>query len=171
MFSYHRGWDKPILEVNHLIWRHRTSTQNNVETSCLVWVFHLFCTFWDKNEKNNQSPRWGRDNKNLPRLCAGTGKSTQVSKICSPRRGLPSRGHCKSLTRGWINRIYHHTMEGTRESHPSVHDCNPRQGLPSLGFCKSWTRGWDSLVPSTMWWLIIFLPRLLFLINNPISTL
>ena len=28
-----------------------------------------------------------------------------------------------------------------------------------IGCCKSWTRGWDSLVPSTMWWLIIFLPR------------
>ena len=40
--------------------------------------------------------------KNLPRLCTGTGKSTRVSKICSPRRGLPSRGRCKSLTRGWI---------------------------------------------------------------------
>ena len=43
------------------------------------------------------------DYKNLPRLCAGTGKSTRVSKICSPRRGLPSRGRCKSLTRGWIS--------------------------------------------------------------------
>ena len=48
--------------------------------------------------------------------------------------------------------------------------CNPQRGLPSCGCCKSWTRGWDSLVPATMWWLIIFLPRLLFLINNPIST-
>ena len=48
--------------------------------------------------------------------------------------------------------------------------CNPRRGLSSRGYCKSWTRGWDSLVPSTMWWLIIFLPRLLFLINNPNST-
>ena len=28
------------------------------------------------------------DYKNLPRLCTGTGKSTRVSKICSPRRGL-----------------------------------------------------------------------------------
>ena len=43
------------------------------------------------------------DYKNLPRLCTGTGKSTQVSKICSPRRGLPSRRRCKSLTRGWIS--------------------------------------------------------------------
>ena len=43
------------------------------------------------------------DYKNIPRLCTGTGKSTRVSKICSPRRGLPSRGHCKSLTRGWIS--------------------------------------------------------------------
>ena len=48
--------------------------------------------------------------------------------------------------------------------------CNPQRGLPSRGCCKSWTRGWDFLVPSTMWRLIIFLPRLLFLINNPIST-
>ena len=48
--------------------------------------------------------------------------------------------------------------------------CNPRRGLPSRGCCKSWTRGWDSLVPSTVWWLIIFLPRLLFLIINPILT-
>ena len=39
----------------------------------------------------------------VPRLCTGTGKSTWVSKICSPRRGLPSRGRCKSLTRGWIS--------------------------------------------------------------------
>ena len=44
-----------------------------------------------------------KDYKNLPRLCAGTGKSTRVSKICSPRRGLPSRGRCKSLTQGWIS--------------------------------------------------------------------
>ena len=55
----------------------------------------------------------------------------------------------KRLTSGY--RIYHRTVEGTRESHPSVHDCNPRRGLPSRGCCKSWTRGWDSLVPSTMW--------------------
>ena len=43
------------------------------------------------------------DYNNLPRLYAGTGKSTRVSKICSPRRGLPSRGRCKSLTRGCIS--------------------------------------------------------------------
>ena len=43
------------------------------------------------------------DYKNLPRLCTGTGKSTRVWKICSPRRGLPSRGCWISLTRGWIS--------------------------------------------------------------------
>ena len=36
--------------------------------------------------------------------------------------------------------------------------CNPQRGLRSRGCCKSWTWGWDSLVPSEMWWLIIFLP-------------
>ena len=46
--------------------------------------------------------------------------------------------------------------------------CNPRQGLPSPGCCKSWTPGWDSLVPSTMSWLIIFLPLLLFIIKSQI---
>ena len=44
-----------------------------------------------------------KDYKNLPRLCTGTRKSTRVSKICSPRRGLPRHGCCKSLTRGWIS--------------------------------------------------------------------
>ena len=48
--------------------------------------------------------------------------------------------------------------------------CNPRRGLSSRGCCKSWTQEWDSLVPSAVWWLNIFLPCLLFLINNPIST-
>ena len=112
-----------------------------------MWVLDIFCTFLIKNEKNNQSPHWGRDSgipdlqhprlgkhivdckswtlgrdslfshlrqsfscisgrlhfKNLPWLCTGTGKSTRVSKICSPQRGLPSRGRCKSLTRGWVS--------------------------------------------------------------------
>ena len=40
---------------------------------------------------------------NLPQLCTGTGISTRVSKICSPRQGLPSRGSCTSLTQGWIS--------------------------------------------------------------------
>ena len=37
---------------------------------------------------------------------------------------------------------------------------SPRSGLLSHRCCKSWTWGWDSLVPSAMWWLIIFHPRL-----------
>ena len=75
----------------------------------------------------------------------------------------PSLGHTSPFQNHWKNnRIYHHTVEETRESHPSVH------GLQSC--CKWWTRGWGSLVPSTVCWLIIFLPRLLFLINNAILT-
>ena len=42
-------------------------------------------------------------NKNLPWLCTRTGKSTRVSKICSPWRGLRCHGSCKSLTWGWIS--------------------------------------------------------------------
>ena len=41
--------------------------------------------------------------KNLPRFCTGTGKSTRVAKICRTRRGLLSRGRCKSLTWEWIS--------------------------------------------------------------------
>ena len=33
----------------------------------------------------------------------GQGNPPRVSKIWSPRRGLPSRGSCISLTRGWIS--------------------------------------------------------------------
>ena len=44
-----------------------------------------------------------KDYRNLPWLCTGTGKSTQVSKICSPRQALPSLWRCKSLTLGRIS--------------------------------------------------------------------
>ena len=50
MLSHPGGWDKPIPEVIHL-WRHRTSTPNNLEKSHLVWVLDIFCIFLDKNEK------------------------------------------------------------------------------------------------------------------------
>ena len=34
-------------------------------------------------------------------LWKGQGNPIRVSMICNPRRGLPSRGCCKSWTRGW----------------------------------------------------------------------
>ena len=37
-----------------------------------------------------------------------------------------------------------------------------RWGLPSRGCYKPWSWGWDSLDPSAMWWLIIFLLCLSF---------
>ena len=43
--------------------------------------------------------------------------------------------------------------------------CNIHR-LLSPGCCKSWTQGWDSLVPSAVLLLIIFLPRLLFIIKS-----
>ena len=62
MLSHPGGCDKPIPEVVPL-WRHRTSTPNNLEKSRLVCVLDIFCSFLDKNEKNNQTPHWGRDDK------------------------------------------------------------------------------------------------------------
>ena len=74
MLSHPGGWDKPIPEVIHL-WRHSTSTPNNVEKSRLVSVLDIFCTFLDKNEKNNQSPHWGRDS-GIPSSCPRFATST-----------------------------------------------------------------------------------------------
>ena len=76
-----------------------------------VMTLHFEKSIWCENgsvfENKGIGEKWslhcGRDYKNLPRLCTGTGKSTWVSKICSPRQGLPNRGRCKSLTWGWIS--------------------------------------------------------------------
>ena len=38
-------------------------------------------------------------------LREGRGNPIRVSKICNPRRGLPSPGCCKSWTRGWDSLI------------------------------------------------------------------
>ena len=65
--SHPGGWDKPIPEVIHL-WRHSTSMLNNLQKSLIVCILDMFCTFLGKNEKNNQSPHWGRDS-GIPSLC------------------------------------------------------------------------------------------------------
>ena len=46
------------------------------------------------------------------------------------------------------NRIYHCTPEGTRESHPSVHDLQSSTRLAESWMSQIMDRGWDSLVPS-----------------------
>ena len=74
MLSHPGVWDKPIPEVIHL-WRHRMSTPNNLEMSRLECVLDIFCTFLDKNEKNNQSPHWGRDS-GIPSSCPRFATST-----------------------------------------------------------------------------------------------
>ena len=89
MFSHPGGWDKPIPEVIYL-WRHRTSTPNNVEKSRLVGVLDIFCTFLDKNEKNNQTPHWGRDE-----------GIHLVSKVCYIHDSASLVVDCKSWTLGW----------------------------------------------------------------------
>ena len=91
--SHPGGWDKPIPEVFHL-WRHRTSTPNNLEKSSLVGVLDIFCTFLDKNEKNNQTPHWGRDS-GIPSSCPRFATSTtrQASSWITNLRhsdGIPS---------------------------------------------------------------------------------
>ena len=87
------GWDKPIPEVIHL-WRHRTSTPNNLEKSRLGCVLNIFCTFLGKNEKDNQTPHWGRDS-GIPSSCLRFATSTtrQASSWIANLRhseGIPS---------------------------------------------------------------------------------
>ena len=86
-------WDKPIPEVIHL-WRHRTSTPNNLEKSRLGCVLKIFYTFLGKNEKNNQTPHWGRDS-GIPSSCLRFATSTtrQASSWIANRghsEGIPS---------------------------------------------------------------------------------
>ena len=51
MLSHRGGWDKPIPEVIHL-WRHRTSTPNNLEQSRLVCLIrHIVHIFRQELEK------------------------------------------------------------------------------------------------------------------------
>ena len=58
---------------------------NNLEKSRLVCILDIFCTFLDKNEKNNQSPHWGRDSE-IPSSCLRFATST--TRLVEPRRGL-----------------------------------------------------------------------------------
>ena len=93
MLSHPGGWDKPIPEVIHL-WRHRTSAPNNQEKSRLWCVLNIFCTFLGKNEKNNQTPHWGRDS-GIPSSCLRFATSTtrQASSWIANLRhseGIPS---------------------------------------------------------------------------------
>ena len=93
MLSHPGGWDKPIPEVIHL-WRHRTSTPNNLEKSRFGSVLNIFCIFLGKNEKNNQTPHWGRDS-GIPSSCLRFATSTTrqaSSRIANLRHseGIPS---------------------------------------------------------------------------------
>ena len=70
--SFHQGgWDKSILEVNHL-WCHRTSTQNNHEKSHLVCVLYLFCTILIKERVSFFSGFMGNESEH------GTNKSREL---------------------------------------------------------------------------------------------
>ena len=81
MLSHPGGWDKPIPEVIHL-WRHRTSTPNDLEKSRLVCVLDIFYTFLDKNEKKIKH-----------HIEEGTREShPRVQDLLHPRLGKPRRG-------------------------------------------------------------------------------
>ena len=94
MLSHPGGYDKPIPEIIH-IWHHRTSTPNNLEKSRLVCVLDIFCTFLDKNEKNNQSQHWGRDSgipSSYPRFATCTTRLANLGHSNGISSSLPQCG-------------------------------------------------------------------------------
>ena len=75
-----RGYVVPPWRVRQAhsgihLWRHRTSMPNSLEKSRLVCVLDIFCTFLDKNEKNNQTQHCRRDS-GIPSLCPRFATST-----------------------------------------------------------------------------------------------
>ena len=82
MLSHPGGWDKPIPKVVHL-WRHRTSTPNNLEKSRLVCVLDIFLLIFGQE--------WEKESNTT--LRKGLGNPILVSKILlHPRLGKPCRG-------------------------------------------------------------------------------
>ena len=56
MSGAHSGSDLPMMLQND-----NAKQAVNLEKLCLVCILYLFCTFYGKNEKKNQSPHLGRD--------------------------------------------------------------------------------------------------------------
>ena len=75
----------------------------------------------------------GRRKINQPRLCAGTGKSTLVSKICNFHDSASLVVDCKSLTLGWIFLSLHKVV------------------VDSYSLTLGWdTIGWDNISPDVL---------------------
>ena len=96
MLSHPKGWDKPIPKVIHL-WRHRTSTPNNLEKSRLVCVLGIF--YQGIKKKNLHSTLdfthfWTRMRKIINHhIEGGTLEShPRVQDLLHPRLGKPRRG-------------------------------------------------------------------------------
>ena len=92
MLSHPGVWDKPIAEVIHL-WRHRTSTANNLEKSRLVCVLNIFCTFWTRMRKTIKHHIEGGTRESHPRvqdfLHPWLGKHRRGLQILDTRMGFP----------------------------------------------------------------------------------
>ena len=143
MLSHPGRWDKPILEVIHL-WRHSASTPNSPEKSLLVCVLDIFCTFLGKNEKNNQSPHWGRYSgipSSCPRFATSTTRqaSSWIANL-GHSDGIPS-----SLPQCGVRFYYSPTWDWDLSNFPVLGSCDLTQAKYTWP-CKHWV-----LLSTTLW--------------------
>ena len=93
MLSHPGGWDKPIPEVIHL-WRHRTSTPNNLEKSFKTYFAH----FWTRMRKIIKHHIEGGTLESHPRV-----KDLLHPRLGKPRRGLQILDTRKGFPRPSLN--------------------------------------------------------------------
>ena len=97
VFFFLTGTDLGLKKNNNVIVAAFQGMHESPAKHSYAWLPRK-CDYGTDRQTDRQTP----DYKNLPWLRTGTGISTRVSKMCSQRRSLPSRGRCKSLTPGWI---------------------------------------------------------------------
>ena len=120
-------------------------------------------------------------NNELERNCATRKISNEWNPLCVQEGTLTGMIiFCKHLNERFIykqwmwkdenNRIYHHTVEGTRESHPSVHDLQSTTRLAESWMLQIMDTRMGFPCPFHNVVIDYFSPTPFILINNPIST-
>ena len=157
--------ENPIPDVIYLCEENINAKQSRKVTSSDRFICNLHI-FLGKNEKTTLREGRGETPSSCSRFRHQRLRNSRYRlQILDTRMGLliiivlPATCLVEKLScTHMINRIYHHITQVTRESHLSgvTMICKPRRGFSSRGCCKPWEREWDSIVPSAMWWLVIF---------------
>ena len=133
MLSHPGGWAKPIPAAIHIC-HHRTSTPNNLEKPRQVCVLNIFCTFLDKNEKNNQSLHWGRDSgmrSSCPRFATFTTRQDSS--------WIANLGHSDEIPWSFLQcgvRFYKSLLKYKKQT-------SAKMDSPFLSLHEHWCTNWD----------------------------